>query len=239
MIKNIYKLLILFSSFGCCAQQEAIKVLSEQFPPFNYTINHQPQGISTEQVQKLLNKLAIKTEIQFLPWGRAYYIAQTTPNTLIFSIARNKQREHQFHWIGLLSKAHACIFSLKSSQHLNHVTSLEQAKKYRVATQQQSHISQLLLRENFIEHQNFLKTVSVSHAIKLLQYHRTDFIGYPKEVLYYHLTKQGITPEELIRVNFCLNSPPLYLAFSMGTPIDTVQRFKAAFSEIQANSVIE
>ncbi len=209
-------------------------MVSEQFPPFNYTVNQQARGINTEQVKKLLAKLAIKANIQFLPWGRAFYIARTTPNTLIFSIARNAKREQQFHWVGLLSEANTCVFSLKENTHLNDINSLEQMKKYRVVTQKESHMSQLFLKENFIAHQNFLRSVSVEHAIKLLRYQRADFIGYSKEVLYYHLRKQGIAPEELLQMNFCIDSLPLYLAFSRQTPLATVERFRSAFAKLSA-----
>jgi polar amino acid transport system substrate-binding protein len=46
------------------------------------------QGLCTELVQAVLRELQISAPIEFLPWARAYDVAQHSGNVLIYSIAR-------------------------------------------------------------------------------------------------------------------------------------------------------
>jgi polar amino acid transport system substrate-binding protein len=40
--------------------------------------------------------------MEVYPWVRAYKMAQTTPNVMLFSILLNPQRENLFKWVGAL-----------------------------------------------------------------------------------------------------------------------------------------
>lgn len=97
----------------CCsatlmAQPPNLKVLSTNYAPYNYQNSKGiPDGAATKMVNALLSQYygaasdAIP-DIEFLPWARSYHLAETTPNTLIYSIARTPEREDKFIWIGRL-----------------------------------------------------------------------------------------------------------------------------------------
>ncbi len=210
-----------------------LTILTEEFPPYNYSDGKSAQGINSEQVKQLLNKVALEKQIEFLPWNRAYHIALNQANVLIFSLARLEFREKMFHWIGKLSDTQICAFSLKSASELNAVNTLDQMQQYRVATQRDSHTKQILANQGYRNYQNLLDAESVAHSIKLLNHQRVDFIIHSKEVFYYQLSNLGTDIKSLIQTNFCINTYPLYLAASLETPLATVKQLQAAFKQIK------
>jgi polar amino acid transport system substrate-binding protein len=82
------------------ARAETLKVLTEEFPPYNYTENGRITGFSTAVVQAVLKEAQLQGDFQSLPWARAYETAQTSDSVLIYSIARNPQREKLFSGSG-------------------------------------------------------------------------------------------------------------------------------------------
>lgn len=214
------------------AQQSKFQVITEEFAPYSYVKENKAIGKNVELVQLVLDELKIGSDIQFLPWARGYNIALKEPNTLIFSIARNKQREKLFHWVGSLAAVDVCIFSLKQKK-VSRVKTLEQLKNYRTVTQRDGHISQQLTQHGFIDRKNLFSASSINHAIQMLYINRADFIGYPAEVLFYNLEQKGLTPDELLHTNFCIDSTALYLALSINTPQETVEQFKKALVKVK------
>ena len=57
------------------ARAETIKVLTEEFPPYNYTEDARITGFSTEVVQAVLKEAKIQGDFQSMPWARAYETA--------------------------------------------------------------------------------------------------------------------------------------------------------------------
>ena len=106
-----------------------LKVVTEDFPPFNYKERDKITGMSTEVVQEVLKEVGIKTKIEVYPWVRSYKMALNNKNILIYSIARTKHREKLFKWIGNISPYNVYIYKLKSRDDIK-FDSLESAKKY-------------------------------------------------------------------------------------------------------------
>ncbi|WP_204268170.1 hypothetical protein, partial [Escherichia coli] len=53
-----------------------LRLLSEEFPPINFTEDGRPSGLAVEVVQNILRRLGQSLPIEFLPWARAYRDAQ-------------------------------------------------------------------------------------------------------------------------------------------------------------------
>lgn len=207
-----------------------LRIVTEEFAPYNYLHENEVVGKNTQLVKLVLNELSLTTEIEILPWVRAYNTALHHPNTLIFSLAKNSQREQSFHWIGVLSTVDVCLFSLKSKD-LTEISNLEQMKRYRVVSQREGHISQQLVKEGFEERKNLFNAISIEHAIQMLLLNRADFIGYPAEVLFYNIERMGEDHKQLLRTNFCIDSTALYLAFNKQTSTELVNEFRAALEK--------
>ncbi|BDX06699.1 hypothetical protein MACH26_22200 [Planctobacterium marinum] len=101
-------IVVLLSGQLAAQQTNDLTVLSTNYQPYNYQNNkREPDGHATKMVQALLTEIRRSSslavsDIEFLPWARTYHLAETTPDTLIFSIARTPEREAKFNWIGKL-----------------------------------------------------------------------------------------------------------------------------------------
>lgn len=65
---------------------EPVRVLTEEFPPYNYTEHGRITGLGTELVEAVLQHLGLQGQFQSMPWARAYETAKGTPGVLLYSI---------------------------------------------------------------------------------------------------------------------------------------------------------
>ena len=110
---------------------EPIKLTTESYPPFNMiTRTGVVSGISTDIVREMFKRSQIPVEIEMLPWNRAYGMAQESPNVGVFSTTRTSEREKLFKWVSPLT-LNNWVFLAKKDRNIR-LTSLEDAKKYRI-----------------------------------------------------------------------------------------------------------
>lgn len=108
-------------------------VVTEEFPPFSYIDRPTGKvtGVLTVMVETVLKKAGVRYTIRVLPWQRAYQMALTQPNVMIYSMARRPDREDLFEWGGRLTTVSFSFYRLRSREDVN-PTSMEDAKRYRV-----------------------------------------------------------------------------------------------------------
>jgi len=233
-VTHLFYCLLCFacSSIANQGTEKTFTVFTEDFPPFNYVHNDKLVGSNVELVNKIFAELDITPNYQVLPWARAYQYVTNTPNTLIFSIARNKEREELFKWVGAFTGVETCLFSLKSAN-VGPIQTLSQAKNYHVVTQLNGHINMVLARHGFEHGSNLTLSISVESSVKMLESGRADLIGLPKDVVYHFIKLQGRDPYQLIQEQLCFDSTALYLAFNKNTPEETVERFRQAMKKVK------
>jgi polar amino acid transport system substrate-binding protein len=78
----------------------ALKLLTEENPPLNYTENKKVTGMGTDVVQEMGKRAGIKLDIEVMAWDDAYIKAQADKETCIYSTARLGNRENLFKWVG-------------------------------------------------------------------------------------------------------------------------------------------
>jgi len=78
----------------------ALKLLTEENPPLNYTENKKLTGMATEVVTEMLKRAKIKPDITVMAWDKAYEKAQADKETCLYSTARLPNRENAFKWVG-------------------------------------------------------------------------------------------------------------------------------------------
>jgi len=91
-ISAIVIFLLLLSVTGGLTQE--LMIISEENPPFNFIKDGIFTGSSTEVVREIMRRLNLPGEIQVLPWARAYQLALSQPNVVLFSTARTTERKH-------------------------------------------------------------------------------------------------------------------------------------------------
>lgn len=218
---------------------EEIQIVTEEFPPYNYTENGEVTGISTEVVKAVLEELGIDVTIKSYPWSRAYLKAKHEKNTLIYSIGRNKKREKLFQWVGKIIPINTCMFSLKDREDII-INSLDDSKKYRVGTQRESKSSEFLIENGFIEGKNLTNVVDIEQLFAMLYYERIDLWIMPEFSIYQIVRDNEYEPEELIIKKYCLQGKAhMYMAFGNNTSTEVVDRFRLAFDNIKKNGIYQ
>jgi len=88
-------LISLLVCLGSAANAQHLRVVTENWPPYNFfNQNDQIVGSSTEVVRAVLEKAGFSYSIEVYPWARSYSIAQNNSNVLIYTILRTPFREN-------------------------------------------------------------------------------------------------------------------------------------------------
>ncbi len=202
-------------------------VLTEESPPFNFTIDGVVTGSSTEIVRELLRRLDHPGTIQVLPWARAYRMLQSEPRVALFTTARTPEREDRFHWIGPLAVVHYGFYA-RSDSGLE-LGSLEDAKAVRaIATYKDDVREQLLEAMGFA---NLDSSKSPASNLKKLLTGRVDLWLFDNLGMPDLARQQNVDPADL-KLVLPFRSYRTYVAISRQTPDEEVGQWRRAFREM-------
>ncbi|WP_448566152.1 substrate-binding periplasmic protein [Thalassotalea ganghwensis] len=176
---------LLLVSFGLAANvkcqvepnllDKPIDIYTEIWPPFQ-TLSQTGviEGVSSEQVKRVLNQANWPYRIQALPWARALHSVNQKPGSLIYSISRTKQRELSYYWIHLLASVKTKLVSLASRQDI-HIEQLSDINGYTIALKREDAATTLFLELGFTPQTNIVFVNSVEQALLLIKSGRVDF----------------------------------------------------------------
>lgn len=105
------------SSVGA-ADLSSLRIMTENFPPFNYSENGKPAGIAVERLLSASEAAGMpvtKDQISVITWARAYKTTLSGPNALLFSTTRSAEREDLFKWAGPIGQNRIVVWAKKSS----------------------------------------------------------------------------------------------------------------------------
>ncbi|MES2263881.1 MAG: ABC transporter substrate-binding protein [Pseudomonadota bacterium] len=103
-MSSIGLLLLLLAPLPAHGASLSLSLVTAHDPPHNMQIEGRVIGLSTEKVEEAFRRSAIGYTLTFTPWPRAYQSALTIPEHCAFSMARTKEREDQFKWIGPIAR---------------------------------------------------------------------------------------------------------------------------------------
>lgn len=211
---------------GGPAFAQKVAVVTEEMAPYNF-IDEKDQGItglSTELVQEIFKRANVEHQIKVYPWARAYRMAQEAPNVAIYSIGRNEEREKLFKWVGVIVNREVFVYKLKGRPEIK-ANSLGDLKPYKFGGIRDGARTMYLRKEGLVVEESN----DDASNIKKLQSRRIDVFPSDEPNLVYLSQKNGVdfdTMERLIKLEKM--SGGLYLAFSLNTADDTVEKCRAA-----------
>lgn len=218
---------------------EHLEVLTENWPPFNYELDGELTGFGTEVIQATLDEADIAYAIRSGIWKGVYNRALSQKDILIYTIARIKQREHLFEWIGPIAARKQYFYKLKSRTDI-HVNSLEDAKKYRIGTQDSDAIAQNLIAWGFDPAsdnlQLFQKRVL---AYRTLFAGRVDLITGQELVVKYQLELENLPYDAVEPIYEIDVEGAYYMAFKKGSTPKLVNKVRTAFERIKSSGKLE
>jgi len=210
-----------------------MRIVTENLPPYNYIdIQRNQAGISIEIVLKLIENLEISTKIEMLPWARAYRIATSEPDVLIFSILRTQERENKFHWLAPILPIELNLYALPGAPKLK---TLNDINRQSIGILRGSSQVNFLLSHENIDNSLILLGVTYEHLYKMLMSKRIDYLMAPAQMVRYQNKKWATTnatkPVKIYKVP-AEHQENIYLALSKLTEIKTVTFIKDKLEEI-------
>jgi len=211
------------------APAEKVRILTEDYPPFNYVdANGKVVGQSTEVVKSMMGKLGQNIPIEVMPWTRAYEVTLTDPGTALYSMARTPEREHLFMWVGPIGSYENWLYAKKDSG--VRVSSLEEAKALKaIAAVKDEAGQQKLAGLGFI---NFVYTDTIADGLKKLNAGNVDLWLGTREDVEIVAKQAGVNPDDLEPVVF-VHRLDLYLAFNKNTAYATVDSWQKALDSLK------
>ncbi len=225
--------LLLVLGVGSSFAETKITILTEDFPPLNYLDKKTPTGPSVEIVEAIKKKLGIKSRVKVLSWKKAHDKALKNKNTCVFSTTRTEKREKLFKWVGPLAEKRNVFFAAKNSK--IKITSLEDAKSYRVGVQKGG------MSEEFLKSQGFRlfdKASTPEISMKRLYLGRVDLWYTSSTTPSALASKTGISIANFEEV-FVVKKTSLYIAFNINTPDNVIKQWQDALDELTENGTIK
>ena len=213
-----------------CSAVDHLSILTEEYPPFNFTQNGKLTGVTTKVVQEITRRLGVTVSIEVVPWARGYERLCTEPNIVLFSTARTPERESIFHWVGPIYSLRLGFYARKADA--RHIRSLNAAKRMgSIATYRADFGEQTLKSLGFT---NLDSSNNPQSCVRKLMSGRVDLwfsdnIGATKVA-----REAGIDPNEIEEV-FTYKQNSSYIAFSKQTSLTVVQQWQKTLDEIKAD----
>ena len=225
------------------AAHAELRVVTEDFPPYNFLDNGQLKGISTEVVEAVFKKVGEKFNAEVLPWARAMKEAEKGENIMIYSMGRNKQREELYQWVGPISPLEFVLFKKKQrkDKEVINITQLDEAKKLKIATKNKDVREQYLEEKGFQKGLQIVSTEDYASGLEMLAQEKVHLWSCNYLVGLSLMKKAGYSPSDYERgiVLADLSTEGYYMAFSLKTPKDVVERFKKALADVTKEGTIE
>lgn len=158
-------LFVIFFSYSAISAK--INIVTEHLAPFQIVKEDSITGLSTQIIEATLKEANIAYNIDAHPWSLSYNRALKEKNTCIYSIVRIPERDTLFQWVGHIATSSTSFYSLKDNP--IKISTLEQAKNYKVAVIKDDVAHHYLLSKGFIENKNIYVMDNNEALLKLLE----------------------------------------------------------------------
>ncbi len=237
--KIFYSLLFLCFSDYCVAKNDNtataadLSVVAAENHLLQYYEDGEYKGPTVEILQALLTQSQLTADIAFMPWARAFSTTQQVPNTLILSMIRTPEREHQFHWLIKVSQTARVFISLKKKPE-NLVSNFQQAKSKLTAVIRNTSAHKELVARGFSAQENLYLVSGDRQMINLFVNGRVDLLYTDPNLVLDYLVEH---PEQDVEISFNKIAPEnqrhSYIAANKSTDNNILARLRAAAAKFQ------
>ena len=198
-------------------------------------------GAGMDIARRLLEHPQIDYTLAVYPWARAYKIAQTNKNVMIFSLIRTPERERQFKWIGTVAQQNYYLWSLAEGSKVS-APSLKDAKNYKIAVTRNGYAFQQLLRQGFTKSKQLveLNTNQPGVDLDMLLAGRVQMIAGSLPEVNRLLNNHNLNIDLLTRqAPINSQSQDLYIAMSLKTEDTIVSLLQEKYRELEGLGIID
>jgi polar amino acid transport system substrate-binding protein len=140
---GLIRFCLIFLALAGPASAAKLFLTTEVYPPYNLQNDDgSVAGVYIDQLRIVLEDTGTDYEVAVMPWARAIALATTKAMHCVFATARTSEREKLFKWVSPIHSDRNILVARQSAD-IN-VSSLEDARKYRVGTQRGDYTEVLL-----------------------------------------------------------------------------------------------
>lgn len=240
MKKNIFVFLGLFLAFASVFANE-IQVVVDDYPPYNYEEDGKVKGFVVDIAEAMFKDIGlnpIEEKIQLLPWKRAYEMALSDKNILIFTFTRTESREKLFKWVGAVAPRHLFMYYLSIRKDIQ-IKNLEDAKKHVIGLVDGESVNDFLISEGFKVGQNLQIVPYQELNFRKLLSENIDLIIELEPILAFRAKKHGIDRKLFEKAYLVDGKLEYFMAFSLKTEDELVNQFRDSFIKLTKNGTFE
>ena len=224
-------LLVIIIPADCCADGEELMIVSAR-----------NVGMPSDIVRACIKESGKNYKIQKLPWARAYELATTEKNVLIYLLNMTEDRKPLFHWVGPMTTLNQNLYRLKTRTDIK-ISTLEDAKKYTIGAVR-GFANAKFLSDNGFRPVNDGGQIDLVRAetnnIKKLFLGRIDLLTMSDESLSGNLKLSGMSERKAeIELAYTMRTQRGFMAFSRNTSQEYIDIFQSAFDKIKQKGILE
>jgi len=239
-MKRLFTLLLFLGS-TVIANATDIKMMTENYPPYNMEVDGKLQGLSVEILDAMLKYMKSEQDIYdvaLLSWSKAYETAKNNKNSMVFSTTRTKERENKFKWVGPISNTTIGVIALKNSN--IKIKTIDDLKKYKIGCIKKDIGESLLLEHGILEKNlNSIDGInSLATSFYKLERGKLDLFAYETKVATYSADLNGFDSNDY-EIVYNLKDGELYFAFNRLTSNKIIKKWQKALDVIKANGIYQ
>lgn len=209
-------------------QPAALKILTEESSPLNFTQDGKVAGLATDVVRELVKRTGTGGRIRLVPWQEGYRALSAEPDVALFSTVMTAERKPLFQWVGPLAVLDTNLYALRGSG--IRIANLDDARKVGgIATVSKYYSEQVLQMEGFANIRSLPDREATIDALLAgkVQLLASSNLGMPAA-----LGKRGASMDAVESV-FTLSTDLFYVAFSKEAPPALVARWQTALDAMK------
>lgn len=218
------------------ARADHYQIVTEEWPPYNYSENGQITGMTTEIVRAIMKVTGHDLTIVLAPSMRASLTLKMRPRTIMYSMFRTPEREHVYKWVGPILEEAIHPYQLAAAPP---VTSLEQLLHAPQITTRHAGLLPDMLQSLGFKNLDKSATESVQLYRMLLSDRTAIIIGDTDAGVAYQSRQLNIAPGTLRQIPIELYRSSLYIAFSRDCEDDVVDSWSSALETLRQSGELE
>ena len=232
-------MLLCFSLSASAHAAEPLRVVLEVSPPHQTLDNGKVGGLTTTVVEAMLQHAGLTPAYEVYPWARAFRIAATTPDVLIYNMARTPDREAQFEWIGIVNSYKFGFVKLRERKDIK-VSQLADIKHYVIGAQRDD-FSAEWLRDAAKQPPNKLELQpDVIETWRMLVNGKLDLMIDDPQAIDDMLVKYNLARSDVEFVIFPRElEQQTWIALKKGSDPKLVQRLRAAYQQVEGSAELK
>lgn len=215
-----------------------VVLLTENFPPYNMASNGKNfaqednlDGIAVDILREMFKRAGIDYSMTLrFPWERIYKLALEKPGYGVFVTARLPEREALFKWVGPIGPDDWVLLGRGDSN--ISLTSLEQAKQYKVGAYKGDAIAEHLVEQGL---QPLTVLRDQQNARKLMA-GQIDLWATGDPAGRYLAKQEGVSGLKTI---LRFDSAELYLALNKDVPDEVVQKLQVELERMRSEGLVD